>query len=41
MAVATRHSMIRIFLADLGEDYHLPNLTIVPIGGTELIQVEY
>jgi hypothetical protein len=41
MAVATRHSMIHVFLAELGGDYHLPNLTILRIGGTELIPVEY
>jgi hypothetical protein len=41
MAGAMRHSMIHICLADLGGDYHLPNLTILPIGRVELIQVEY
>jgi hypothetical protein len=41
MAVVARHSMVHIFFVDVGGDDSFLDFTILPIRGTELIQVEY
>jgi hypothetical protein len=41
VTVTVRHSMVRIFFGDVGGDIDFLNFPILPIGGTELIQVEY
>jgi hypothetical protein len=45
VVVAVRHRMVHILFGDVrrnvgGNDYFL-DFTILPIGGTELIQIEY